>query len=229
MAVWHEGILATLDLETTGLDPLTARIVQAALLLVGPDGTVHAESWTGIVDPGIEVPSEASAIHGITTEIARARGGRAADALPQLVDLLGRIADRALPLVIYNAPFDWPLLIAEARRANVAVPQVPIIDPLVCDRAMDRFRSGRRRLADVAQHYGGRLDHAHDATADAVAAVAIARAIASRFADVGMRTPGELQPLQAEWFADWAHGLSEFRGERVDAGWPLPESFGSPG
>ena len=60
--------------------------------------------------------------------------------------------------------------------------------------------------------------------ADAVAAVAIARTVASRYADVGGHTPVQLQPLQTEWYAEWARTLSEYRGERIDSGWPLPET-----
>ena len=224
MAAWHEETIAALDLETTGVDPIDARMVQASLVFVGPDGAVDAESWTGIVNPGVDIPADASAVHGITTEMARERGVSPADALGRLSALLDGIAARALPLVIYNVPYDWPLLLSEARRHDVAVPRVLLIDPLICDRAMDRFRRGSRRLTDVAQHYGHALDHAHDAEADAVAAVAIARAIATRFSDVGEHTPAELQELQAGWYTEWARSLSEFRGEPIDAGWPLPES-----
>ena len=223
MVAWYEDTIAALDLETTGLDPLSARIVQAALVLVEPGGAIGAESWTGIVDPGIDIPAGASAIHGITTEIARARGVPPADALGRLAELLGRIAERALPLVIYNAPYDWPLLIAEAGRHDVTLPAVLIVDPLVCDRAMER-RRGSRKLQDVARHYDYALTDAHDAEADAVAAVAIARAIAARYSDVGEHTPAQLQPLQADWYAEWARSFSDYLGKPVDSGWPLPEN-----
>ena len=153
--------------------------------------------------PALRSPSLPVNLHGITTEIARARGIQPADALGQIAGLLDEITECAIPLVIYNAPFDWPLLIAEARRHGVAMPRVPIIDPLVCDRAMDRYRRGSRKLEDVARHYDYALEHAHYAKADAVAAVAIARTVASRYADVGGHTPVQLQPLQAEWYAEW--------------------------
>jgi len=224
MSAWHEGVIAALDLETTGVDPLDARIVQASLVFVEPDGTLGTESWTGLVDPGVDIPVGASNVHGITTEMAREHGIRLAEALGHLLDRLDRVVERTLPLVIYNAPYDWPLLLAEARRNDLTVPRALIIDPLICDRAMDRFRPGSRRLEDVAGHYGYVLDDAHDAEADAVASVAIARAVAASFSDVGEHSPAELQQLQAEWYADWARGLSEFRGEPIDQGWPLPES-----
>ena len=224
MPAWYEGVTAALDLETTGIDPLDDRIVQAAFVFVELDGTIGAKSWIDIINPGVEIPVAASHIHGITTEIARARGIQPADALGQIAGLLDEITECAIPLVIYNAPFDWPLLIAEARRHGVAMPRVPIIDPLVCDRAMDRYRRGSRKLEDVARHYDYALEHAHYAEADAVAAVAIARTVASRYADVGGHTPAQLQPLQAEWYAEWARTLSEYRGERIDSGWPLPET-----
>ena len=174
MPAWYEGVNAAVDLETTGIDPLDDRIVQAAFVFVELDGTIGAKSWIDIINPGVEIPVAASDIHGITTEIARARGIQPADALGQIAGLLDEITECAIPLVIYNAPFDWPLLIAEARRHGVAMPRVPIIDPLVCDRAMDRYRRGSRKLEDVARHYDYALEHAHYAKADAVAAVAIA-------------------------------------------------------
>ena len=73
MPRWFEDTLLALDLETTGLDPIEDRIVQAAVVLVGADGAVSDKSWDGIVDPGVPIPVGASNIHGITTERARQR------------------------------------------------------------------------------------------------------------------------------------------------------------
>lgn len=55
-------------------------------------------------------------------------------------------AERSLPLVIYNARFDRPLLISKAARQGVTEQGVPIIDLLICDRAMNRFRGGSHPL-----------------------------------------------------------------------------------
>ncbi|MFQ5381207.1 MAG: exonuclease domain-containing protein, partial [Dehalococcoidia bacterium] len=159
MKDWKNETIPALDFESTGLDPLTARIVQVALVFVAPDGALEPRSWTAIVDPGVEIPAEASTVHGITTEIAREQGISPAEALRHLSEPLEEIEAERKPLVIYNAPYDWPLLLSEAGRHHVAVPAVPIVDPLVCDHAVDRYRRGRRTLDDVARHYGCALEN----------------------------------------------------------------------
>ena len=59
------------DLETTGVDVTTDRIVTAHVGLLGPDGVaLRSQSW--LADPGVEIPEGATAVHGITTAHARA-------------------------------------------------------------------------------------------------------------------------------------------------------------
>ena len=69
---WYEGRLAAYDIETTGTDTENDRIVTAAVSVVG--GREPTESRTWLVDPGIEIPGEATAVHGITTEKAQSEG-----------------------------------------------------------------------------------------------------------------------------------------------------------
>ena len=142
MPHWFEDALLALDLETTGLDPIEDRIVQAAVVLVGADGAVSDKSWDGIVDPGVPIPVGASNIHGITTERARQEGMPPVEALQIIARLVDNAADRGMPLVIFNAPFDWPFVLAEAQRHGVQIGTPDIVDPLVIDRAVDRYRKG---------------------------------------------------------------------------------------
>ncbi len=139
MPHWFEDALLALDLETTGLDPIEDRIVQAAVVLVGADGAVSDKSWDGIVDPGVPIPVGASNIHGITTERARQEGMPPVEALQIIARLVDNAADRGMPLVIFNAPFDWPFVLAEAQRHGVQIGTPDIVDPLVIDRAVDRM------------------------------------------------------------------------------------------
>jgi DNA polymerase-3 subunit epsilon len=221
---WSRNTLIALDLETTGLDPLDDRIVQAAVVVVAEDGTVSDQSWDGIVDPGVPIPAEASNIHGITTERARREGMPPVEALQVIARLINDAADREIPLVIYNAPFDWPFVLAEAQRHGVQTGTPEIIDPLVIDRAVDRYRKGSRRLEVVAAHYRHDVGQVHNARADAVAAAAIARAIAARFPEIGNLTTRALQPLQVSWHAEHADSLSRHLGKPIDCGWPIPRS-----
>ena len=221
---WPQDTLIALDLETTGLDPIADRVVQAAVVLVDADGFVSDQSWDGIVDPGVPIPVGASNVHGITTERARQEGVPPVEALRHIARLVNDAVDRGIPLVIYNAPFDWPFVLAEAARHGVSLGAPEIIDPLVIDRAVDRYRKGSRRLEAVATHYGYDLAQTHDARADALAAAAIARVVGARYPAAGGLTPRALQPLQAQWRAEYADSLSGHLGKPIDPGWPLPNS-----
>ena len=224
MPPWFENTIIALDLETTGLDPLEDRIVQAAVVLMDAGGSVSATSWDGIVDPGVPIPVQASDIHGITTDRARREGMPPVEALPCIARLVDDADAGGIPLVIYNAPFDWPFVLAEAQRRGVSLTKPDIIDPLLIDRAVDRYRRGSRRLATVAAHYDHDMARTHDARADAIAAAAIARAVGAQYPDVGGLTPQALQPLQAKWHAEHAESLSCHLGRPIDHGWPLPRS-----
>ena len=61
-----ERPLVFFDLETTGVQIATDRIVEISILKIFPNG--NRESWTRLVNPEIEIPKEASDIHGITNE-----------------------------------------------------------------------------------------------------------------------------------------------------------------
>ena len=222
MHQWTQNSLLSFDLETTGLNPLEDRIVQAALVLIAANGTVSDESWDGIVNPGVQIPPGASNIHGITTERARLEGVAPVDALRHIARLIDEAVEAGVPMVIYNAPFDWPFVLAETQRHGVTLRRPDIIDPLVIDRAMDRYRRGSRKLEAVAAHYGCNLLQAHDARSDAIAAAAIVRAQGARYADVGAVALDALQPLQAKWHAEHAQSLSQHLGKPIDPGWPLP-------
>ena len=75
-----------------------------------------------------------------------------------------------IPLVVYNAPYDLSLLDRECRRHRVeplGYPH-PVIDPLVIDKAVDRYRKGKRTLVAAAERYGVDLDPENDKAVSAV-------------------------------------------------------------
>ena len=93
--------LGVFDLETTGIDTDTSRIVSAYVGVVDAEGQPKGVSW--LADPGIEIPVQASAVHGITTERARAEGRDAAEVVAEIVAVLRALLDQGVPIVIYNA------------------------------------------------------------------------------------------------------------------------------
>ncbi len=60
------------DLETTGLDPKTCKIVEVAALII-KNGEVQ-DSYTAILNHDIDIPEQASNVHGITREKAKLEG-----------------------------------------------------------------------------------------------------------------------------------------------------------
>jgi DNA polymerase-3 subunit epsilon len=200
---WRDGPLLGFDLETTGIDTRLDLPVQVALVWTVPMRVVKVDSW--IVDPGRDIPDAAIAIHGITTERARAEGCSLADAACHIHAALRRAAAGGVPIVAMNASFD--VTIAEGLFARFRLPSLAwhsLLDPLVMDRHVDRYRPGKRRLDALCEHYRVRLQNAHDAGADAEAAVALARRIGSRYPECGDLSPEELTGLQAGWHEEWA-------------------------
>lgn len=231
---WHEDLLVGFDLETTGTDPRAARIVTAAVTEVKSGEVVRRRAW--LADPGVPIPAETTAIHGVSTQRAAAEGRPAPEVVAEIADAVRGHWAAGVPVVVYNAPFDLTLLDEELRR--YALPPLvaaggsagPVIDPLVMDRALDRYRRGKRTLEAACQVYGVELQGAHEAGADALAAVRVARALALRFPEAGEADLVTLQALQASWYAAWADDFSAWlrkkgtSGAVVDPGWPLQVS-----
>ncbi|WP_261167353.1 3'-5' exonuclease [Microbacterium sp. Marseille-Q6965] len=222
--------VAVFDLETTGVDVENDRIVTAYVGLLDDSGAVlHAESW--LADPGVEIPAGATAVHGITTEHARAQGRPAAEVVGEIVQALRTILAGGIPVVAYNAAFDLSMLKHEARRHGLdplADPS-PVIDPLVIDKTVDRYRKGKRTLDVVAAHYAVALEAAHEASADAIAAGRVALAIAERYADALPPTVEELHTQQIAWARAQAESLTEYfvrigrldPADALDGSWPV--------
>ncbi|MFJ8077422.1 3'-5' exonuclease [Streptomyces sp. NPDC096176] len=232
---WHRELLVGFDLETTGTDPLDARIVTAAVVELRAGQPVRRHGW--MADPGISIPAQASAIHGISNERAAAEGRPAREVVDEIAGALTGHWQQGVPIVAYNAAFDLTLLAAELQRHGLPSlderlggrPIGPVVDPYTIDRAVDRYRKGKRTLEAVCVEYGVALDSAHHADADAHAAVLVACAIAERHAMVAGLEVEELHHQQVAWYAQWAADFQGFLRRKgtsdavVDASWPLRE------
>lgn len=228
---WHLGRLAAFDIETTGTDPESDRIVTAAVSLVGGGLDPDHHSW--LLDPGIEIPDGAVAVHGVSTERARREGRDPASAVQEIVAVLAGHVSVGMPIVAFNARFDLTILDREARRHGVeplldrvGADGMLVIDPFVLDKQVDRFRRGRRTLDAVCSHYSVRLDAAHDANADALAAARVAYRLGSRVPELADLDLSQLHASQVQWAAAQAVSLQEWfdaqgREERVEGAWPI--------
>ncbi|MFE4514869.1 exonuclease domain-containing protein [Kitasatospora sp. NPDC056783] len=230
---WISGALAGFDLETTGTDVEIDRIVTAAIVRLEPDGTVSKEQ-TWLVNPGVAIPEQASAIHGISTERAREHGIPAASAIEDIAHAVAEVLRAGTPLVVMNARYDLSLLDRECRRYAIdtvgdrlGTPPSPVIDPLVLDRHVDKYRKGKRALYALCAHYGVSLDDAHNASADALAAARVARRMGEAYSSVGAMRVTDIHTLQiyaaAEQSASLQNHLRQTSNPSVviEAAWPV--------
>jgi hypothetical protein len=86
-----------------------------------------------------------------------------------------------------------------------------VIDVLVIDRAMDKFRRGKRNLTALCEHYGVEMKDAHTAGGDVIASFGVAQALANAFPDLAAMSIEELHANQVIWHRDWAEHFSEYR------------------
>lgn len=221
--------LAVFDLETTGVDTSTARIVTAFLGVLDERGEL-LEQHAWLADPGIEIPEGAAAIHGITTERARAEGAPAQQVVAAIVAEVANLLRAGTPVVAFNAAYDFTVLHHEALRHGIAPVETPapVIDPLVLDKHVDRYRKGKRTLGVTCAHYGVELDGWHDASADAIAAGRLAQAMHELFPQ--LRVPAdELHASTIDWATQQAESFARYMQQRdpsftADRGWPIREA-----
>ncbi len=213
--------MLSFDLETTSANPAEARIVTSATVLI--DGSTSTPSET-LADPGVEIPEEAANVHGITTEKARAEGRPHDEVLAETVEKIRQGWADGLTLVVFNAPYDLTVLRHLTGDFTVTG---PVYDPLVIDRAKDRYRKGKRNLGALCEFYGVRLDNAHEATADATAAARIAWKQVRMWPEITQMGFDELMEYQAVQHYTCQSELKtyfESRGRDVSdftLGWPM--------
>ena len=198
---WTAAPLGAFDLETTGPEPLEARIVTACVVPGHTTGTARPAALNWLLDPGIDIPDGAAAVHGVTTARARAEGDNYEDGYRSIRDTLESEWALGHVIAIYNAAYDLTIINAEGLRLGYPPLVVgPVIDPFVVDRELDKYRKGKRILAVTCQHYGVRLDNAHSSDGDSYATLDLTRAVASRYpGDLERLTSAELMTMQARW------------------------------
>ena len=170
-----ERRLAVFDLETTGTDRLTDRIVEVAAVRFGKDGGVA--TFDRRVNPGVKIPRESTRIHGISdADVA---------ACPTFADLAPELAAflEDCDLAGYNIrQFDVPVLVREFEAAKVPF---PLEGRRIVDMQTIYFRREPRDLGAAVRFFAGR-EHiaAHAALADAIASAEVLAGQLRRYEDL---------------------------------------------
>lgn len=212
------------DTETTGVDVFEDRIVTASITTMTRTGEV-VDNYEFLINPGVEIPQGAIDTHGITNEYAQEHGADPAEEIPRIAAKLEQY--RSVPLVIMNAQYDVSLLTYELERLGYPErldwSKFNIIDPMILDRTLDKYRKGPRKLVNLAAHYGILVDEskAHDSTYDNYLAGNVAIAIVHKY----KVTNGYLK-TQPQLYREWATGLEEHKRKTdktfsMSKDWPL--------
>lgn len=180
----QERPLVFFDLEATGTAPAADRIVDIALIRREPSGA--EEGFSSLVNPGILIPPEATAVHHITDEMVRAAPGFR-ELAPKVLAFIGESDLGGFGIL----RFDIPLLQAELRRAGL---ELRIEGRRLVDAMVLYHRMEPRNLGAAYKFYCGEaLLDAHRAEADARAAGAVLRAQVERYPDL----PRDMEGLSA--------------------------------
>ncbi len=228
---WVHSSWLGFDTETTGVSPKLDRVVTAALVERSAGAPDRTTTW--LADPGVPIPATASRVHGITTEHARTHGRPAREVLDELNDCLAAHLQKGRAVVVFNASYDLPLIEADSKRHGVRTlterlggEPTPILDPLVLDRALDRWRRGKRTLSHMAAHYGVPVpEDTHQAHVDSTLTLDLLAALLERYEQLREMSATQVHSFQRDAHAAWAESFERYlaskgRKTTIQTKWP---------
>jgi DNA polymerase III epsilon subunit family exonuclease len=148
------------DLETTGLQPTSCRIVEVGAVRFRGDGQVLNE-FQSLVNPNYSIPERVIEVHGITDEMVQDEP-TFEEVSDRLIQFLG---DDPAVLLAHNAGFDVGFLSVELGRLRRPLPLNPVLD--TCGLARRRVASPNHKLETLGRHFGLVETEVHRALDDA--------------------------------------------------------------
>ena len=187
--------LAFIDLETTGVNLATDRILEIAIVKVLPDGKRSIKRK--LINPEMPIPKQSSDVHGITDEMIKD-----APAFKEVAHELKQMLD-GCDIAGYNSNrFDIPMLVEEFLRADV---DFDMKGRRLLDVQNIFHRMEQRTLSAAYKFYCNKnLDGAHGAEVDASATHEILIAQLERYPDLGTSIDSVLKLIGEEPIVDFA-------------------------
>lgn len=180
-----ETTFVVLDLETTGIRGGSDHIIEIGAVKVR--GGEVLDTFSQLIDPGIDIPTRISDITGITT--ADVEGA------PQLGSVLPQFLEfaRGAVWVAHNAPFDISFLQAGTAELGLEWPQPAIVDTLkLARKVLRRDQVGSFRLKTLARYVGASTSPTHRALDDARATVDVLHYLLEKLAGFHVESEAEL-------------------------------------
>lgn len=187
--------LAFIDLETTGINLGSDRIVEIAIVKLLPDGNRTVKRK--LINPQMPIPQSSIDMHGITDEMVKDAPTfkQAAHELKQFID--------SCDLAGYNSNrFDVPLLVEEFLRAGV---EFEMKGRKLLDVQKIFHQMEQRTLGAAYKFYCNKiLEGAHGAEVDASATAEILSAQVQRYPALGNTVDSILKAIGEEAIVDFA-------------------------
>lgn len=198
--------LAFIDLETTGINLGSDRIVEIAIVKILTDGTKSVKRK--LINPEIPIPKASSDVHGITDEMVKD-----APFFRQVAHELKQMLD-GCDLAGYNSNrFDIPLLMEEFLRAQV---DFDMKNRKLLDVQNIFHKMEPRTLSAAYKFYCSKtLEGAHSAEVDATATWEILEAQVQRYPDLGQSVESILKVLGEDQVVDFARRFVMENGTEV--------------
>lgn len=217
----------TFDVESTGVDTENDRIITCFLRAREGDRNIFERNW--IINSGVEVPKEASDVHGMTTEWVRENGRTdVAEAISEVANAIANHSRDGFVICGFNHAFDLAMLNSELKRyhgegleTSAEFREGRYIDPAIFSRVFDKYVKGGHKLITVAQRNGIEVeeDRLHAADYDVEVTEKLVKIMLNRawreLSDVRKdKTPDEfvtaLQKWQAEQKKIWAEHTTAY-------------------
>lgn len=190
-----ERPIVFIDLETTGTNLATDKIVEIAMIRIAPDGTKQIKRK--LINPGMPIPEAAAAVHGITDEMVKD-----APLFKQVANEIKQFLENA-DIGGYNSNrFDLPLLMEEFLRAGL---DFDLSERKLVDVQRIFHMMEQRTLGAAYKFYCNKsLENAHSAEADADATWEILDAQLARYPQLGKTVNSIVQFTGEEQMVDFA-------------------------
>jgi DNA polymerase-3 subunit epsilon len=195
-----------LDLETTGLNLATDRIVEIALLKVDQEGKKTIKRK--LINPEKPIPTEVSAIHGITDDMVRD-----APTFRQVANEVKQFLEGS-DFGGYNSnKFDWPLLMEEFLRAGM---DFDISDKRLLDVQKIYHQMEPRNLSAAYKFYCSKeLENAHSAETDVNATWEVFQSQVEMYPQLGQDLDSIMKLIGEDQIVDFARRMVVENGKIV--------------
>jgi DNA polymerase-3 subunit epsilon len=198
--------LAIIDLETTGINVATDKIIEIAIIKLLPDGTTVNKRK--LINPQVPIPQSSSDVHGITNEMIKD-----APTFKQVANEIKQFLDNC-DLGGYNSNrFDIPMLVEEFLRAGLdfSMEGRKLVDVQKIFHFMEQ-----RTLSAAYKFYCNKvLANAHSAEADAMATLEILHAQVVRYPEIGATIESILNCIGDEDCVDFARRMIKVDGIEI--------------